>query len=256
MKKSPHGPAQPLQSVDNALRLLNLFSQRRRLRGTEMAAELGVSAATASRLVAMLEAHGYVQKDLRTRGYVIGPRLSQIGYAAVQEGDVRAQAAPWLAELAAQTGETAQFGVLRGSTVEFVGCVEGQRQQRIASRVGVVLPAHALSTGKMLLATLPQEQLAALYSEDRLPRLTRLTIDNRPRLFAEIERVRRSGLAASIGESEDGLFSLAVAVTDAIGRARGALSVAVPVSRSGARERSRLARALRTSASEFAAQLL
>ena len=256
MKKSPDGPAQPLQSVDNVLRLMSLFSEHRRLRGSEIAAHLGVSPATASRLVAMLEAHGYVRKDQRTRGYVIGERLSQIGFAAVQEHDVRAQAEPWLAGLAEQTGETAQFGVLHGSSVEFIGCVEGRRQARIASTVGAVLPAHALSTGKMLLATLPPDRLAALYSEDRLPRLTCRTIDSRPRLFAEIERVRRSGLAASVGESEDGLFSLAVAVTDAFGRARGALSVAAPVSRSGAHQRVRLARALRLSATEFAAQLV
>jgi DNA-binding IclR family transcriptional regulator len=45
-------------------------------------------------------------------------------------------------------------------------------------------------------------------------------------------------------------------VTDALGRARGALSVAAPASRSGERQRSRLARALRTSATEFAARLV
>jgi IclR family acetate operon transcriptional repressor len=256
MRKSLDGPAQALHSVDNALRLLSLFAEVRRLRITEVVSALGVSPATASRLVAMLEAHGYVQKDTKTRGYVVGRRLGQIGYAAVQEYDVGAQVAPWLESLAAETGETAQFGVLQGSTVVFVGCVEGRQQQRIASRVGVLLPAHALSTGKMLLATLPPDQLAALYADDRLPRLTRRTIDSRRGLFAEIERVRRSGLAASLGESEDGLFSLAVAVTDALGRARGALSVAAPASRSGERQRSRLARALRTSATEFAARLV
>jgi DNA-binding IclR family transcriptional regulator len=158
MRKSLDGPAQALHSVDNALRLLSLFAEVRRLRITEVVSALGVSPATASRLVAMLEAHGYVQKDTKTRGYVVGRRLGQIGYAAVQEYDVGAQVAPWLESLAAETGETAQFGVLQGSTVVFVGCVEGRQQQRIASRVGVLLPAHALSTGKMLLATLPPDQ--------------------------------------------------------------------------------------------------
>jgi IclR family transcriptional regulator, acetate operon repressor len=256
MRKSLDGPAQTLHSVDNALRLLSMFADVRRLRITDIVVRLGVSAATASRLVAMLEVHGYVQKDSKSRAYVTGHRLNQAAYGVGQRFDVRVLAAPWLVSLAAETGETAQFGVLQGSSVVFLGCAEGQRHQRISSRVGVLIPAHALSTGKMLLATLPQAELAALYSEDRLPRLTRHTIDNRRGLFAEIDRVRRSGLAASVSESEDGLFSLAVAVTDASGRARGALSVAAPVSRSGEAQRSRLARALRIKATEFAAQLV
>lgn len=255
MKKSAYGPAQVLHSVDRALQLLSLFSERRRLRVAEIVAALGVSAATASRLVAMLESHGYVQPDARARGYVVGRRLRQIGYSAIEEFDISAQVAETLEQLAADTGETAQFGVLQGSTVIFVACAEGRHQLRIGSHIGVLMPAHALSTGKALLAALAPEQLLALYPKERLTRLTSRTLTSRRKLFAGLERVRAGSFADSIGESEDDIYTIALAVTDSLGRTRGALSVAAPMSRSGERQRVRLTRALRDAAGDLSARL-
>lgn len=255
MKKSAAGPAHVLHSVNHALQLLSLFSERRRLRITEIVAALGVSAATASRLVAMLESHGYVQPDTAARGYVVGRRLRQIGYSAIAEFDISAHVAESLEQLAAETGETAQFGVLQGSTVVFVACVEGRHQLRIASHIGVLMPAHALSSGKVLLATLTPEQLLALYPKERLPRLTSRTVISRRKLFAELDRVRGGAFGTSLGESEDDIYTVAVAITDSLGRARGALSLAAPISRSDERQRTRLARALRDTARDLAVRL-
>jgi DNA-binding IclR family transcriptional regulator len=252
MRKTVGGPAYIMQSVDQALRLIELFSSRKRLRIMDVVHDLHVAPATASRLVAMLEMYGYVQKDPRATGYVLGERLRRNGELALTDFDLYSPVQPCLEVLAAETGETAQFGVLHGSTVVFVGCVEGRHQLRIASHVGVLLPAHALSSGKVLLSALPEEQLTALYPDERLNRVTDRTIVSRKRLFAELDRVRHDGFATSTGESEDDIYAVAMAVTDALGRARGALSVAAPVSRSSERQRLQFVRTLRSSAKELA----
>jgi DNA-binding IclR family transcriptional regulator len=252
MRKAVDGPAYIMQSVDQALRLIELFINRKRLRVMDVVNELHVAPATASRLVAMLELYGYVQRDPRATGYVLGERLRRSSKLALTDFDLYSPVQPCLEVLAAETGETAQFGVLHGSTVVFVGCVEGRHQLRIASHVGVLWPAHALSTGKVLLSALPAEQLAALYPEERLNRVTDRTIISRKRLFADLDRVRRDGFATSSGESEDDIYAVAMAVSDAVGRARGALSVAAPVSRSGERQRLHFVRMLRSSAKELA----
>jgi DNA-binding IclR family transcriptional regulator len=255
MRKSLAGPAYVMHSVDHALRLLSLFAERRRLRVRDIVRDLDVAPATASRLVTMLEHHGYVQRDTSTRGYVVGRRLRQIGYSAIEEFDIGAPVRACLEDLAAETGETAQFAVLQGSTIVFLDCAESRHHLRVASHTGTLLPAHALSSGKVLLAALAPDQLAALYPDDKLPRVTAKTIGTRRRLFAEIDRVRCDGFAASTGESDDAIFSVAAAVRDALGRVRGALSVAAPVSRSGERARRTLVRAVRTGAADLSARI-
>jgi DNA-binding IclR family transcriptional regulator len=255
MRKSIAGPAYVMQSVDHALRLLSLFAERRRLRVRDIAHDLDVAPATASRLVSMLEHHGYVQRDASARGYVVGRRLRQIGYSAIAEFDIGAPVRACLEDLAAETGETAQFAVLQGSTIVFLDCAESRHHLRVASHTGTLLPAHALSSGKALLAALAPGQLAALYPDEKLPRLTAKTIGSRRRLFAEIERVRRDGVAVSTAESDDAIFTVAAAVHDALGRARGALSVAAPASRSGERARRNLARAVRAAATDLSARI-
>lgn len=117
MRKTVDGPAYIMQSVDQALRLIELFSSRKRLRIMDVVHDLHVAPATASRLVAMLEMYGYVQKDPRATGYVLGERLRRNGELALTDFDLYSPVQPCLEVLAAETGETAQFGVLHGSTV-------------------------------------------------------------------------------------------------------------------------------------------
>jgi DNA-binding IclR family transcriptional regulator len=256
VKKSADAPGYVMQSVDHALRLLGLFAERQRLSVSEIGRILGVAPSTASRLVTMLEMHGFVQKDSKTRGYVVGSRLQVIGFTAVREFGTQPQVRPCLEVIAAETGETAQFGTLQGATVVFIDCVEGPSILRVSSRIGALFPAHAMATGKVLLASLPPEELDALYPRERLVKLTPRTLTTRGRLFTELDMVRRDGMALANGESEDGVYSLAVAISDALGRTRGAISVSGPATRMTDRVVAVMKRVLRREANELSARLL
>jgi DNA-binding IclR family transcriptional regulator len=248
MKKSVDSPAYVMQSVDRAFQLLDLFGKRRRLRINEIVEYLDVSAATASRLVTMLQMHGYVVKDTKTRGYIIGPRLRTLA--------LEAQVRPSLETLAAETGETAGFGVLQGATVVFLDCVEGPAPSHVLSRIGVLFPAHTVATGKALLAGMTTDELLMLYPRERLQRATRRSLHSRSQLIDELEAVRRGRLAVSNGESEDGVYTIAVSVTDALGRSRGALSIVAPTFRLTDSSLAAMKRVLTREAIELSASLL
>ncbi len=256
MRKSATAPAYVLQSVDHALSLLNLFAEHHRLRIAEIGRYLDVAPSTASRLVSMLEVHGFVQRDDKTRGYVVGPRLRAIGFTAVQEHGIQAQVRPSLETLAAETGETSQFGILQGTTVVFLDCVEGRHHLRVASRIGALFPAHSVATGKVLLAGLPLDDLLALYPRERLAKITSRTLPSRSRLIAELDVVRRNSLASANGESEDDIYTVAVPVSDALGRSRGALSIGAPTSRITERGIALMKRVLRREAKDLSARLI
>jgi DNA-binding IclR family transcriptional regulator len=224
-------PAQPIASVGNALTLLGMFGGRESVRISEASRELGVSPSTASRLMSMLQYHGFVRQDAETRAYVSGPRLIEIGLGAQRRLDERYRLHPHLELLAAGESETVHFSILVGSEVVFVDGVEGPRPVKAALRLGFRRPAPCVSGGKALLARLDDEGLARLFPDEELSVCTDLSLPTRTDLIAEMKRVRSAGYAITRGESEPDIAAVAIAIGDARRQASGAIAISMPISR-------------------------
>jgi DNA-binding IclR family transcriptional regulator len=164
---TPKPPAYPIESVDNALQLLLLFRERSTLRVADASRTLGVAPSTAHRLIAMLQYHGFVEQDPRSKAYRAGAALAEIGLAVVRAMDVRTIARPVMERLNSELGETIHLAVLDRNEVIFLDSVESRYIVRVGSRVGMRLPAHMTALGKTLLAALPDDRLAVLYPEDK-----------------------------------------------------------------------------------------
>ncbi len=223
-------PQYPIESVDNALRVLVLLGQCQHLRLTDVSQYLGVASSTAHRLLAMLSYRGLVRQNLATRSYEPGPSLDQLAYGLLRRLDVRSRARPILEKLNADLEETVHLGRLEGGDVHFIDSIESTRALRVVNRLGRSMPAHCTSTGKALLATLSEPDLLAAYPDEDLVQLTRHSIGTRTELIAALAEIRRRGYATSQQESEEGVQSLAVALR-AIRSPRLALCASVPVSR-------------------------
>jgi DNA-binding IclR family transcriptional regulator len=228
---TPGGPAYRLSSVDHALEVLLLFRSKPALRVSEVAEQLDVARSTAHRLLGMLVHRQFAVQDPATRVYRPGPRLVEIGLAAVGALDVRARMRPYLAEVAAHTGETASLLVLEGDMVHFIDCIESKRMVRVGSRFDARMPAHATSAGKAMLATLTTDEVLALYPNEKLAMVTERTLATRTQLLAALDRVRAVGFAVNVEESEVGLGAVGMAVLDADGRPGAGITVAGPMQR-------------------------
>jgi DNA-binding IclR family transcriptional regulator len=240
--------------VDNVLRLLWLLSVRRSLRLTDASQYLGVATSTAHRLLAMLQYRGFVRQDSSTRAYEAGPSLDRIAFALLRRLDVREQARPAMERLNELTQETIHLGTLEGATVRFLESIESPRAVRVSSRAGRSIPAYCTSTGKAMLATLPEQQLLSLYPEEQLPKLTPHTIGTRTELLAELATIRGRGYAYSNQENEDSVCSVAVAVAGS--PTPLAINVSVPVSRMTTKRRKELSEYATSAAAEISAALV
>jgi DNA-binding IclR family transcriptional regulator len=249
-------PTYPISSVDNALRLLQLFREQQSVRLTDACAYLDVAHSTAHRLLAMLVHHGFVRQDPTTRAYRPGPTLVEIGLAVVQKMDVRTQARPLLEKLAAEFEETVHLVVLEGAQARFVDAVESERALRVVARTGNLLPAHCTSAGKVLLAELTSARLRELYPQGRLATQTSHSLASLRSLEAALADVREQGFATNHEESEEGVGSVAMALFDQANRPVAAIAVAVPVSRLSPRVRTHVVRALREAQAEFRASAI
>ncbi|MGY0500874.1 IclR family transcriptional regulator [Nocardia sp. FBN12] len=218
----------PIESVENAARVLLMLRGQRVLRVAEVAAELGIARSSAHRMLTTLQSQGLLRQDSATRGYAAGPQLVQLGIAVIGANDLRAEARPTLERLCHDIGETAHLIVLDGATIVFLDGVEGRFAIRAAERTGDRAPAHAAAAGKVLLASLTGEELRERYPGSRIQGGTAEAVSSRRKLEEALETVRGQGYAVNLGESELGLHAIAAPVRDAAGNVRAAISISGP----------------------------
>jgi DNA-binding IclR family transcriptional regulator len=162
--------------------------------------------------------------------------MYELGVTVFPNLDLHEAARPVLASLRQATGETVQLGVLDHLDVVYLERLESPQTLRIFSQVqgGHRQPAHATSTGKVLLAHLPVDVLRSRLADWRPERRTPSTIIDPGPLLAELSRVAARGWAQNIEESIVGAASVAAPVRDDTGTVIAAISVVAPVSRAKA----------------------
>lgn len=248
-------PQYPIASVDNALRLILLLGEHSEIRLTEASAYLGVASSTAHRLLAMLQYRGFVRQDPRTKVYQSGAALTNVAFSVLSRLDVRTQARPVLERLNKELEETVHLGMLEGSMVRFVDAMESQKAVRVSSRMGKSMLAHCTSTGRAILAELPDEEIFKLYPHEVLLQMTVNSISSRTELMNELTKVRQRGYATNKEESEEGVSSVSVAIKSISVASRFAVNVAAPTGRMTAIRVKEIGSLLKAAADEIAVAL-
>jgi DNA-binding IclR family transcriptional regulator len=231
---SPAGasPAGGLSTVRNAARLLKVFRSRETDLGvSELSRRLGLGKSTVHRMLTTLVAEGLVEQDPRTGGYRLGIVMFELGQAVRVHMDLHAAVGPVLTELRTQTGESSQVGVLDGHEVVYVDRMESAHSLRLFTDTGRRVPVHCTSSGKVLLAYLPEARRQAVLREAPLDALTPHTITSRDVLAGELDRVRRRGWSEAVNEREIGIASIAAPIRDVSGEVVAAISIGVPLAR-------------------------
>jgi IclR family KDG regulon transcriptional repressor len=215
-----------LGSVRTAARVLRTFSGAdTELGAAEVGRRLGISKSTAHRVLATLAAERLLEHDPRTGRYRLGLALYELGTAVSEHVDLHAAALPVLSTLRHRTGEMVHVAVLDGLEVVYVERLESHNLLPIFRRVGHRLPAHVTSSGKVLLASLPREELQVRLAGHRLEARTPRTIVDPEALAAELDLVAARGWATNIEEGELGITSVGAPIRGGDGRVLAAVSV-------------------------------
>jgi DNA-binding IclR family transcriptional regulator len=223
--------AYPVESIDNAARILLMLVDQPSLRVADVSAELAVARSTAHRMLTTLQARDLLRQDAQTKRYGPGPALARLGIAVMGAVSLRDEARLLLEKLVEDTSETAHLLVLEGTETVFVEGVESQQVIRAGLRTGQRGQAHASAAGKALLAELSREELRRRYPGTRLRGGTERAVSTRGALESELAKVRETGYAINMEESERDLCAVAATVRNRQGVACGALSVSGPARR-------------------------
>lgn len=243
-----------VQSVDRALAILELLTRHPELGVTEIAAELGVHKSTAFRLVATLEQHRLVEQVGERGKYHLGFGIVRLAGATTARLDIAREARQVSRRLADEFNETVNVAVRDGGAAVNVSQEQGGATVSIQNWIGQRTPLHATSSGKVLLAWLDEDKLAALLASELKPHTPR-TITDPGQLRAELERVRQRGWAATAEELEIGLNAVAAPVRGADGTVLAALSVSGPSYRLTTETFDEVARALCAAADEISHEI-
>jgi len=118
----------------------------------------------------------------------------------------------------------------------YIGRSTAKRVMSVGLSVGSRLPAYCTSMGRVLLASLPEPELASYMDRIEVKPLTPKTILDKAVLGGIIRQVRLDGFAVTDEELELGLRSIAVPVKNHQGRVLGAMNIGVHAARVSAAE--------------------
>ena len=231
-------------TLARGLDILELFAGSSELTQTEISDRLGLPVPTVHRLVKLLTERGWLVRDPASRRLRLGLAPARL-LPAVRLPDLAREPLRTMAE---RTGETVNLATLDGGEVLYLLSETGSHLLTLRSHVGLRLPVHATGLGKCLLAQLDDDAAREAAGREPYEALTARTITSWDKLRANLERVRRDGVAYSREEFEVGLHSIAVPLDWVNGDGPVAVNVSLPASRAGRDATADLTRELRATA--------
>lgn len=244
-----------LSSVSKALRILKAFDSDTPVwRVGELSEKIGFSKSTVSRLIQTLLEEDFLADDHEGPGYRLGSALLKLGGHYVSENELYNEVAPVLNKLVLETGESAHIAVKNKHKVLYLNKQIGPYYSDIKTQTGSINPAHATSSGKVLLAYSPEDTINIIVNSD-LEAFTEHTITNPIQLKRNFEKIRQQGYAISMEELAIGNYSIAAPVYNHESEIVCAITIVGPVVRLTKEKLERFCRLIVRSAREASERL-
>jgi len=231
----PIAKADFIEGMAKGLAVLESFdTERQRLNATLAAQRAGITRAAARRHLLTLAHLGYLDTD--GSHFWLSPKVLRFSGSYLASARLPRLLQPTLNRLSAHTGDPASAVVLDGTEVVIVARSGSNAVLAYGLHLGARLPAHATSTGRVLLASKGKADFNAWLRGDgprprALARITPHTVTDTKRFRALIDQVRADDFCMASEEHEIGVHALAVPLRDMQGRTVAALNVVTSAER-------------------------
>ncbi|WP_112467595.1 IclR family transcriptional regulator [Streptomyces triticisoli] len=221
--------AGPVQSIERAAAILRLLAGGpRRLGLGEVASSLGLAKGTAHGILRTLQHVDFVEQDEATGKYQLGAALLHLGTSYLDVNELRSRSLNWADALAARSGEAVRLGTPLEGRVLVVHHVFRPDDTLQTLDVGALLPLHASSLGKVLLAF---GAATVDPPEEGLEAYTRHTLVAPEDLNRALAEIRELGWGAEVQEMSMGDAGVAAPIRGQGGLVVGAIGLSGPVER-------------------------
>lgn len=223
----------PVRSVARAVDLLLALGRGPQQLRT-VSAEVGLSKATAYRILTTFRHKEMVLQDPNTGAYRLGPACLHLISSLVDgKAGFPFDAEQDLEDLRTRTGETVTVHVRSGPSRICIEELPSPQVIRYTAGLGVTAGVHVGSAGKVLLAFLEDGEREKVLESLNLQPATPATIIDLQQLREELEKVRIDGVSVSEGERVEGAIGVSAPIFDGRGLLVASLSVLGPETRMG-----------------------
>lgn len=200
-----------VRQAANVLELLEFFAQRGQPATlAEIADGLGWPRSSTFNLVGTLAGRGYLYEPQGRAGYFPTARWLEMARAIIASDPLPVGIEDSIAELAAETGETVALTAPAGVSAIFRHVVASSAPIRYSAEVGNLVPIHATSCGRALLAQYSPSERKSLYRKIDFVRFTNFTPGNADEVEAILAQEMQQGFHLNVGGHVDGLQGVAM----------------------------------------------
>lgn len=227
MKKDPCSTSGSyVGSVMKALRILDCFTPSQpRLSLARISQQLNLPKSTTLNLIRTLEQGGLLLRMPDEQNYQLGYKLMELSYCLRSSLPIIHYAMPFMEELQVKTGEIIYLTTHINGRVLYLEAMYPSIRIGNYSVAGKTLPMYCTGCGKAMLAYLPPGEVEQTIDKWGLQQFTANTITERPKLYEELDHIRKRGYAVDTEEESVGVKCVAIPVRNSSGYPTGALSI-------------------------------
>ncbi len=219
-----------VQSLERAFSILETLAKQPKGIGlVELSGMVGLHKSTTHRFLSSLCAMGYVVKDSFSGRYRLTFKVMELSNNMLNDIDILTVAKPHLDRLSHEVSESVHLVMPDGAQVVYIYKTDSSnRSFQMRSKVGLRAPMYCTAVGKSILATMTEQQIAAIWAQSEVSAMTHNTIVELEPFLKELSEIRGRGWAFDKEENEDGVSCIGVSISDYQGHAIAAMSISAP----------------------------
>jgi DNA-binding IclR family transcriptional regulator len=229
-------PSQGYKTLKDLAKITSLFNtlQIEERSVTEISKALGMFPSKVSRMIRTLENEGFFEKNLENGKYRLGVQFFELGMAYVFNFPLRKVLRPHLEQIFKELNLTTSWGILRNDKVIVVDRIQNLNIDLLTHRVGLNLPIHSTSIGKVLLTYLPEKEQDRILKSTNLIKFTNGTIVDQKLIKKHLKLILERGYATDEGETHEDLNCIAAPIRNGNGEVIAAINLMDEKSRTSA----------------------
>lgn len=208
-------------ALEKGLDILELLSSEEiGLSLSDIARSLDRSVSEIFRMLAVLEQRGYVAQDGVSGRYVLTTYLFEIAHRLPIVRRLTSVAGPRMAALSREIRQSIHLGVITNNELLVVGQTDSPSNNVMSVKLGAKISVWSASSGRVVMAFMPKEELEQLYADVPLPSgVTRRDLDK------DLAKIREVGYEVRDSFVVRGIVNISAPVLDHSGHAIAALTV-------------------------------
>ena len=197
-----------VKSLQKALEILNLFTEKPVLGVTEVSEYLGIYKSTVHNILSTLKAMEYLEQDEETGKYRLGIQVFNLSKAVGDTYSITKIAGPYRQEVLYLDA------MYPADSIELMRSILGERAQM-----------HCTGLGKAMLANMGEREISDYLEHHELEAFTENSITDKEKFKEELVRTKQRGYAIDDMEHEFGIKCIAMPVFDRTKNVYAAISI-------------------------------